>query len=142
MPQYEFWFVGNGSLEKEIKGKNVKNLGFKEGRGLVKAYNKAEICVFPSYWENLPMVGLEAMSCGKAIIATKLGFSEIIENGKEGLIIEPKNEKKLKQAIVRLMTNSKLRKKFERNTRKKALKYNWDMIVREYYKLYKRVLEK
>jgi len=49
------------------------------------------------------LVGLEALACGKATIATKTGFSEIITNDINGLLINPKNPKQLKSAIIRLM---------------------------------------
>ncbi len=43
---------------------------------------------FPSDWENFPLVGLEAMAPGKAIVATELGFSEYLEIGREGLLVK------------------------------------------------------
>ena len=52
-----------------------------------------------------------------------------------------KNEKALKEAIVKLMTNEKLRKKLEINARKKALKYSWDKVARETHNVYKEVLK-
>lgn len=142
LPQYEFWFAGQGPLDKLINSPNTKNFGFKNRDELVELYNKATICVFPSCREGFPTVGLEAMACGKPIIATKRGFSEYIEDRKDGLIIPTKNEKALKNAIIKLIEDEVLRDKLEKNARKKALKYNWKKITKKYYRLYQEVIDK
>lgn len=140
-PQYEFWFAGQGPLANLINLPNTKNLGFKSTEELVKLYNQATICIQPSYREGFPLCGLEAMACGRAIIATPLGFSEYIENGKDGIIIPAKDETALKNAIVDLMKNEKKRKMIEKNARKKALKYSWDKISKRYINVFKEVLD-
>lgn len=140
LPQYEFWFAGQGPLANLINLPNTKNLGFKSTEGLVKLYNQATICIAPSHRESFGLVGLEAMSCQKAVIVTPLGFSEYIENEKDGIIIPVKDEKALKDAIVDLMENPKKRKRLEKNARKKALKYSWDKIAKQYLKVFKEVI--
>lgn len=141
LPQYEFWFAGKGDLSDEIEGENVKNLGIKKTNELIKLYNQATICIFPSWHEPFGLVGLEAMSCGRAVIATPLGFSEYIEDGKDGVIIPAKDEKALKNAIVDLMTNEKKRKMLEKNARKKAEEYSWDKITERYLKVFKEAIK-
>lgn len=140
LPQYEFWFAGQGELSNLINLSNTKNLGFKTTEELVKLYNQANICIFPSYRESFGLVGLEAMSCGKAVIATPLGFSEYIENGKDGIIIPAKDENALKNAILDLMTNDKKRKSLENNARKKALLFSWDKVAAQYLQVFTQVL--
>ena len=142
LPQYEFWFAGQGTLSNIIKGKNVKNLGFKSQKELVKLYNKATICAFPSYHENFPTVGLEAMACGKAVITTPLGFSEYIENNKDGLIVPSKNVNALKQAIYKLISDKKLREKIGKKAMIKVKKFEWKNIIPLYERVYKEVLKK
>jgi len=138
--QYEFWFAGQGPLADLINLPNTKNLGFKSTKELVKLYNQSTICIAPSYREGFSNVGLEVISCSRALICTP-PFSEYIENGKDGIIIPSKDEKILKDAIVKLMTNKKLRKKLEKNARKKALKYTWEEVAKKYLKVFKEVIE-
>ncbi len=141
LPQYKFWFAGQGELANLINLPNTKNLGFKTTEELVKLYNQATICILPSYHEGFSNVGLETISCGRALICTP-DFSEYIENGKDGIIIPSKDENALKNAIVDLMTNKKKRKMLEKNARKKALKYSWDKIAEQYLKVFKEVVKK
>lgn len=140
LPEYVFCFAGSGPMEPQITGGNIKDLGFLSGKELVDVINRAAICVFPSYKENLPLVGLEAMACGKAIISTECGFSEIIEDGKEGIIIPSKDPQALKSAISRLMEDDRLRKEMGGSGRTKSVRYDWDEIIKEYVSVYARAL--
>lgn len=141
LPQYEFWFAGQGPLSKEIKGKNIRKFGFQPKEKLVKLYNKATICIFPSWHEPFGNVAREAMACGRAVIVTPKGFSETITSEKDGIIIPAKDENALKNAIVDLMTNEKKRKQIEKNARKKALRYSWDKIADEYLKVFREAIK-
>jgi len=148
LPEYEFRFVGSaehksfGRMEIEISRlANVKLVGFTSDRhAMAVHYNQATICAFPSHRENFPLVGLEAMACGKSIVATRLGFSEYVENGREGLLVEPHDIKGLVKSIKYLMENEAEREEFEKNARKRASVYEWETIAKEYKTLYERWL--
>ncbi|HRD57528.1 MAG TPA: glycosyltransferase, partial [Ferruginibacter sp.] len=71
----------------------------------------ADIFVLPSLWEGLPIGLLEAMSMGKAIIASNVdGTKDIIVHNSNGELIELKNlAKELPEAIVKLAADDSLR---------------------------------
>ena len=142
LPKYQFYFVGEGPLYDHLVGENIINLGFKQGEDLIKLYQQATLCVFPSHWENFPLVGLEALACGKPLIATTPGFSEFIISGKEGILVPPKETKPLKKSLIKLMRNPRLRAQLAKNARKKALFYDWNVIVEKYLSFYKELLKK
>lgn len=55
-------------------------------------YTKSKVSCFPSWWENLPMVCLEAMAIGNIVVASENGgMAEIITDGKDGYLITPRN---------------------------------------------------
>lgn len=75
---------------------------------LMERYRKADVVVFPSWWENMPMVCLEAMSQGAIVIGSSSGgMSEIIEDGVSGWLVEPRSPRKIAAAIrkAHAMTN-------------------------------------
>lgn len=141
LPNIEFWFAGKGPLKDLVNLPNTKYLGYLDDQKLNEVYNQATLCVFPSHKENFPIVALEALACGKAIIATKYGFSEIIDHGVNGLMINPRDTKELKSAILTLYKDPDMRKKFEANARKRALKFDYKIIMKEYNSLFKRIME-
>jgi len=54
-----------------------------------QVYAAADILLMPSRFEGLPMTLLEAMGMGLPVVASKLdGIAEVIEDGREGLLIE------------------------------------------------------
>lgn len=119
--EHEVYILGNDGGEQEylinkIKEYNLENnfflIGFKENP---YAYIKqADIFVSSSRYEGYPLVIMEALTLGKAIIGTKCtGTTELLENGKYGILVEPENVEKLSSAMKNLILNSELRKKYE-----------------------------
>lgn len=69
--------------------------------------------VMPSYSETFGRVVIEAMACGCPVLATNAGgVPEIIEDGKNGLLCEPKNIQSLKEKMLLLINDSNLRQSF------------------------------
>lgn len=78
----------------------------------------SDIFVFPSYREGFPNVVLQAGAMGLPAIVTDInGSNEIIKEGVNGTIIEPRDKEQLKNAMERVLTDEKLRKKFASNAR-------------------------
>jgi len=73
---------------------------------LIRAYQSAAVCVFPSLWENCPYVLLEAMACGTPAVVTNAGgFPELVEDGENGLLVPPGDPIALKNAVEYLLGN-------------------------------------
>jgi len=104
--------IGDGKqrpeLEKLIKKHNLKNKVFLVGR-IPDAYQylKAfDVFILPSLKEGFPWIILEAMAAEIPIIATNVGaLPEIIENGKQGILVKPKNSQILAEKIFWLLNN-------------------------------------
>ena len=79
----------------------------------------SDIFVLPSLWEGLPIGLLEAMTMGKAVIASNVdGTSEIIEHEKNGLLVETDDLiNNTAGALVRLSGNKELQKTMGINAR-------------------------
>lgn len=61
---------------------------------LMKRYAEADVICFPSWWENMPMVCIEAMLCGGIVIGSNSGgMSEIISNEENGFLIPHINQR-------------------------------------------------
>lgn len=74
-----FWIIGNGSLEKIIRSKidvygiDCTMWGFQETALMPDLLNCVDVLVLPSKNEGMPLVTLEAMSCGANVVGTRVG---------------------------------------------------------------------
>lgn len=109
---------------------------------LVEVYSLMDIFLYPSIADNCPLVVIEAISCGIPVVGFKTGgIPEIIENGKEGFIVEYLSQEELNKALLRLTSDEKLRKSFSISAREKAVKYFDHQITAEkYQRLYESIL--
>lgn len=115
----KFIIVGDGSEKQElaslIKQLNLSSSVLLAGRindsaKLLKAF---DIYICSSVKEGLSYTIIEAMSAGLPIIATKVGGNEeLITDNQEGLIIRPANSEELAKAIIKLLNDSDLAKRF------------------------------
>lgn len=69
----------------------------------------SELLVLPSYSEGFPNVILEAMSFGKAVVATTVGGIPAMLSQGEGLLVAPGEQDELKIALARLMADDQYR---------------------------------
>ncbi|ESU25946.1 Glycosyl transferase, group 1 family protein [Flavobacterium limnosediminis JC2902] len=121
---------GNGSTWKMMQKlfseealKQVQYIGgvpYEEVRGHIA---KATVCVFPSFAEALPVSWLEAMAMKKAIVASDIGWGpEVISDGKEGLLVDPKSHQDYANAILKLLINQECNKRIGENACAKVAK--------------------
>ncbi len=86
-------------------------------------YNLADIFVLSSVTEGIPVVLMESMSKEIPVIASRItGIPELIEHGKNGILIPPKDIKQLADAISLLIKNDDLRREIGKKGREKILK--------------------
>ena len=73
-------------------------------------YKKIHVSILPSYREGLPKGLLEAAACGKPIITTDVtGCRDVVINGKNGILVNPKNSDELFLAMKKMVQNKKIR---------------------------------
>jgi glycosyltransferase involved in cell wall biosynthesis len=101
--------VGIGSEEKRLKAmakENIKFVGQVSEKRLEKYYKNCTALVFPQF-EDFGLVAVEALSCGKPVIAYKKGGAlDIIKEGKNGVFFEKQNIVSLNRAVERLFTKN------------------------------------
>ena len=99
-------------------------------------YKMANVFLFPSLREGLPVAVMEAMANGLPVVATKIrGSSDMVANGENGVLLSPTDSKGFAQAILQLMDTSVCKKMFDIN-RKKAAQFDLKNILNQYQKIY------
>ena len=152
IPNISLMIIGDGpeknNLEELVKrlnlAKNIIFRGWIPNKDLNKVYRNADIFVLPSLREGLPVVLLEAMACGTPVVASKVGgIPDIIKNGENGFLIEPKNSKEFADKIIRLLLDEKLKQKFSEEGLKIVQKrFSWNVVVEKFVEIYRDLLKK
>jgi len=113
--RYELWVVGDGPTRPDIEmlanemgiGTHVRFIGTLANP--TEMYQMFSIFVLSTHYEGHPLVILEAMSFGLPIVATKVSsISEVITDGVNGLLVNPKDPDSMAEAIQKLLTDQLL----------------------------------
>ena len=118
VPDARFVIAGEGelrpALERQIKEHRLEKHVFLAGfRPDVLSVHKAfDIFVMSSVTEGLGTSLLDAMACGKPIVATTAGgIPEVVVDGTTGLLVAPRDDEAMADAIVRLLRDEALRRR-------------------------------
>ena len=145
--QYKIVFVGgkgwqNEELNQTINDLNLRNkvifTGFVPDDDLPYIYNRASIFVYPSKAEGFGLPVLEAMACGVPVITSNnSSLPEVM--GKAGVLIDPKNEKEIAQAIKNILLKPKLGEKMSLEGIKQAKKFSWVIAAKQTLKVFEEI---
>lgn len=119
-----YFIAGEGELESELKRK-VKDLGLENQvfflgfcRNISELCNSCDYFIFPSVQEGLSKALMEAMACGKPIIASKIrGNVDLIQDGIGGFLVDTFNSEAYAKAVNKLIGNSELSDYMSKNNK-------------------------
>ncbi|RXE55292.1 hypothetical protein ABH15_10975 [Methanoculleus taiwanensis] len=146
--------IGSGPLEEQLVTlarqseleSYVKFVGTVDHAVVPEYFALADVVAIPSivdssgFQEGLPVVLLEGMSHGKAVIGTETkGILEVITDGFDGLVVKPQSAVELEQKIRMLIEDDVLRQKISENARKSAEAYDWRVIAERYADIVKTI---
>ena len=106
-------------------------------RNAISYISQCDILVSSSDSEALPTVICEALYYNKAVIATNTGASDILQNGKFGIIVQRRNVSMLSDALIKLINNKDLREQYATNAKHALDPFNNDKILNQWHDLIK-----
>jgi glycosyltransferase involved in cell wall biosynthesis len=112
-PDVSCFLIGRGPLRNNLLHQvrslnleeNVRLCGGIPHHEIVLWLNACDVFVFPSMKESFGVVQIEAMACGKPVVATMNGGSEEIINSSVGVLVEAGNSDALAEAISRALNS-------------------------------------
>lgn len=150
VPGVHLKIVGKGSMGEEcarlideLNLTNVEMLGFQTGEALDRLMREAAFLVAPSEWyENCPMVVIEAAAHGKPAVVTNLGGQpELVRHEETGFVVAPRNPDELAGRIAQLGGDDALVRSFGRGARENAeRRFSRDAHFRKLLEAYKMAL--
>ncbi|MBS1249354.1 MAG: 2-deoxystreptamine glucosyltransferase [Chloroflexi bacterium] len=137
--------LGDGPLMKDVR-KEIVDLGLQDRFSLpgwvtpdivIDEFDQSDILFMPSRSEGLPMVGVQALSMGMAVVASDIGgFIDLVENGKNGYRIEPEDEEAFVNSLRGLLEDPEKLLAFRQASRQKAKTFDINYIAKQYEELF------
>lgn len=139
---YHLIIVGEGELKESYINK-IDELGLNSyvtfagkvsDEELPLYYAASDVTVLPSIGvESFGLVLIEAMATGKPVIASNLpGVRSVVDDGKNGFLVIPKDSKDLASKINKILNNGELASRFGINGRKKIEEmYSWGKVTKK-----------
>lgn len=140
LKEYDILYVicGDGPLKARLRAKaeelgvreRLKLLGFR--KDIAELHKAADIFVFPSLQEGLPVAVMEAMASGLPIVASKIrGNEDLISNNQGGYLINPKDSEQIAKAIEKMIQNPEKREKMEKRNLEIITKYGQETVLQK-----------
>ena len=147
VPDARFLIAGEGELEDSLRRriaalhleKHVLLAGFRPD--IIPLHKGFDLFVMSSTTEGLGTSALDAMACGKAVVATRAGgLAEVVVDGETGLLVPVRDAAALAEAIVRLLQDAALRQRCGAAGLARALRtFDVGRMVRETLDVYESV---
>lgn len=150
VPNSRLIIVGPGTrlrkkYEKHVRRHKLEDVvfaGYTSYDELPRYYKTADIfCTPATGGESFGIVLLEAMAVGTPVVATDIdGYASVMTQGKEGLLVPPKNDKELARALLSLISDEPLRQQMGARGMVTAQEYDWRKVARRVLDYYIRIL--
>lgn len=147
-PDVELRIGGSGPAEDGLRQLiaqlglpgRAKLLGRLSREQVATAMAGAEVFVMPSRLEPFGIVVLEAWRAGRAVIATSRGGpAEFVQDGTNGLLVDPFDTAALGEALARLLGDPALRQRLGDAARRRVADFDWAAIAERYSECYRQV---
>jgi glycosyltransferase involved in cell wall biosynthesis len=131
VPEARLVVVGKGSrvaavekLAAELPGR-VEHVGQLTPEGVARRLDEATVLVLPSRYEGLGRVVIEAFARGRGVVATRAGgILDLVEDGREGLLVEVDDVDGLAVSLVRVLSDHRLAERLGAAARERFPEWN------------------
>jgi glycosyltransferase involved in cell wall biosynthesis len=105
----ELVVVGKGSQRGAVEGRVDEYIEQLRPEQIAERLDRSTVLVLPSRYEGLGRVVIEAFARGRGVVATRAGgILDLVEDGREGLLVEPEDTQGLADALVRVLSDPAL----------------------------------
>ena len=148
-PELRLLLVGDGPLRGELEARarelafdgRVEFLGARGRSDVARLLSGCLAFVLPSRSEPFGMVVVEALACGRPVVASAVGgIPEILEDGRSGLLVPPDDPDALARAVSSLLDDEAMRAALAAAGRARALHFGCERMAESYLHLYETLL--
>ena len=139
LPEYAFIWIGNRKKEKKDHTENVFFMGNLPNAG---AYNEfADVFILPSDYEGLPIAIIEALSCGKPVVASAVGGISELLDGTNGFAVR-NDAKEMAEKINLIFSDADLYERMSKTAKQTYFQsFTVDKMVAGYLQIYNQIYQ-
>ena len=129
--KHDVLIIGEGPAGDWFRSRlpDAKFVGFQSGKDLARAIASSDMLFNPSVTETFGNVTLEAMACGRPVVAARAtGSASIVKDGVTGYLVEPGSITGFADRLQSYCEDSKLREEHGEAALAESQKYDWDAI--------------
>jgi glycosyltransferase involved in cell wall biosynthesis len=139
--------IGDGVLAHDVKcaidGFSLQErflfTGWIDPQDVLGWFDRSDILFMPSRSEGMPVVGVQALAKGLAIVASRVGgFVDLVDDGMNGYLIQGTDVSAFATRLSHLLTDSERLIAFRQSSLEKAKSFELEQIVREYENIFRR----
>ena len=147
--QWQCVMIGDGSLMQDVKRAVAESgledrfhfTGWIDPRDVLDWFDRSDILFMPSRSEGLPVVGVQALAKGLAIVASQVGgFVDLVDHGKNGYLIQREEVARFSASLLGLLSDSDRLISFRKASLEKAKCFEINQVVKEYENVFLSVL--
>ena len=147
VPDAKLYIIGSGpetaNYKNQIANSKLEDKVFMIGQvsrdDMLKYLNAGDVFVLNTGYEGFSHFLLEAMAMGIPIITTSVGGNtELIENGKDGILIDYNDKEELKKKIIEIAGNEALKNELTKNAKQMVIKFSKEKMLEETVKILKK----
>jgi glycosyltransferase involved in cell wall biosynthesis len=117
-------------------------LPFVSRKEMPALYSQHDIFAFPSLFEGLPIVLLEAMAAGLPVITTETcGMKDVVEDEYNGLLVKPADGPAFAAAMARMIESPELRARLGRAAQETMKRHTWERVAMQLEKVFKLAIQ-
>ncbi|HEX2996367.1 MAG TPA: glycosyltransferase family 4 protein [Anaerolineales bacterium] len=141
--------IGDGPLMQGVKcaiaehglQDRLQLTGWLEPQDVLKWFDKSDILFMPSRAEGLPVVGVQALAKGLAIVASRVGgFIDLVDDDRNGHLVQETDAAKFSVLLSSLLSDADHLLSFRTASLEKARSFGLEQIVKEYENIFLRII--
>ena len=133
-PRLQLFCIGEGALQRELetRAKNaglhgsVRFLGWRESLEVASWLAAANVFCLPSYAEGCPNAVIEALACGRPVVATNVGGIPELVDSESGILVAPQDSEALADAL-----HQALSRRWDEPGISQRSQRGWDQVAEE-----------
>lgn len=143
--------LGDGPHRRDLErtartlglGDRVRFLGVRSHPEVLERLRNSDVLVLASSYENLPHVAIEALACGRPILAPAVGgMAEVVKDGESGLLLTSASPQAYSEALSRLRDDPSLRRHLRLKAQEAGSYWRFDRCANDLLELFAGLVEK